>query len=114
MPSASRDGQYMLVRMTHKPYSVQVGQGGFPTKTEIWTPDGRVVRTVYERPLTEAQPSARDATSPGIRGISWRPDEPATLLLTQALDDGDPRRSVPKRDRVSQLKAPFTGEPEPF
>jgi dipeptidyl aminopeptidase/acylaminoacyl peptidase len=114
MPSVSPDGQYLLVRMTHKPYSFQVGQQGFPTKTEVWTPDGRVVRTVYDRPLMESQPSARDATSPGIRGIAWRPDEPATLVLTEALDDGDPRKSVPKRDRVSLLKAPFTGQPQPF
>jgi dipeptidyl aminopeptidase/acylaminoacyl peptidase len=113
-PSVSPDGQYVLVRMTHKPYSYQVGQGNFPYKTEVWTPDGRVVRTVYDRPLIEAQPSQRDATSPGIRAILWRPDEPATLVLVQALDDGDPRRTVPKRDRVSILKAPFSGEPQPF
>jgi dipeptidyl aminopeptidase/acylaminoacyl peptidase len=56
----------------------------------------------------------RDATSPGIRSISWRPDEPATLVLVRALDDGDPRREVAKRDRVSLLKAPFTGEPQTF
>ncbi|MGH7677504.1 MAG: S9 family peptidase, partial [Gemmatimonadaceae bacterium] len=113
-PSVSPDGQYLLVRTTHKPYSFQVGQGGFPTRTEVWAADGRVVRMVYDRPLTESQPSARDATSAGIRGISWRTDEPATLLLVQALDDGDPRKTVPKRDRVSQLRAPFAGEPEPF
>lgn len=113
-PSASPDGQYLLIRTTHKPYSFQVGQQGFPTKTEVWTPDGRVVRAVYNRPLMEFQPSARDATSPGIRGISWRPDEPATLVLVEALDDGDPRKTVPRRDRVSFLKAPFTGERQTF
>ena len=113
-PSVSPDGQYMIVRITHKPYSYQVGQQGFPTKTEIWAPDGRVVRTVYERPLMEFQPSARDATSPGVRTIAWRPDEPATLWMVQALDEGNPNRSVPKRDRMSLLRAPFTGEPQPF
>jgi dipeptidyl aminopeptidase/acylaminoacyl peptidase len=113
-PSASPDGQYLLVRTTHRPYSYQVGMGNFPLKTEIWTPDGKLVRTVHERPLIEAQPSMRDATTPGIRTILWRADEPATLVLVQALDEGDPRRVVPKRDRVSILKAPFTGEPQPF
>ena len=72
------------------------------------------MRTVYDRPLIDAQPSMRDSTTPGIRSILWRADEPATLVLVQALDDGDPRRTVPKRDRVSMLKAPFTGEPQPF
>ncbi len=114
LPSASQDGKYLLVRMTHRPYSYQVGMGSFPLKTEVWTPDGRVVRMIDDRPLIEAQPSLRDSTTPGIRSIFWRADEPATLLLVQALDDGDPRKTVPRRDRVSMLKAPFTGEPRPF
>lgn len=113
-PLASPDGKYLLVRMTHRPYSYQVGMGNFPVKTEVWTPDGTVVKTVYDRPLIDAQPSMRDSTMPGTRTIVWRPDEPATLVLVQALDDGDPRRSVPKRDRVSMLKAPFAGEPQRF
>ena len=112
--SASPDGKYLLVRMTHRPYSYQVGQGNFPVKTEVWTPAGEVVKTIHDRPLIDAQPSMRDSTTPGIRSILWRADEPATLMLVQALDDGDPRKTVPKRDRVSMLKAPFTGEPQPF
>ena len=113
-PSASPDGQYLLVRMTHRPYSYQVGMQAFPVKTEVWTLDGRVVRNVDDRPLMDTQPSMRDSTSPGIRNISWRADEPATLMFTQALDDGDPRKAVPKRDRVLMLKAPFSGEPQPL
>jgi dipeptidyl aminopeptidase/acylaminoacyl peptidase len=113
-PSTSPDGKYLLVRMTHRPYSYQVGMPNFPVKTEVWTLDGRVVRTVDDRPLIEAQPSMRDSTIPGIRSIFWRIDEPATLMMVQALDDGDPRKAVPKRDRVSLLKAPFSGEPQTF
>jgi dipeptidyl aminopeptidase/acylaminoacyl peptidase len=113
-PSVSPDGKYFLARVTHRPYSYQVGQGNFPLKTDVWTTDGEPMRTVYDRPLIDAQPSMRDSTTPGTRTILWRTDEPATLLLVQALDDGDPRRTVPKRDRVSLLKAPFTGEPQPF
>jgi len=114
MPSQSPDGRYLLTRVTHRPYSYQVGMGNFPVKTELWTPSGEFVRTVYERPLIEAQPSMRDSTMPGVRAIMWRTDEPATLVLVEALDEGDPRKSVPKRDRVSILKAPFMGEPKPF
>jgi dipeptidyl aminopeptidase/acylaminoacyl peptidase len=113
-PSVSPDGKYFLSRITHRPYSYQVGQGNFPLKTEVWTTDGELMRTVNDRPLIEAQPSMRDSTTPGIRSILWRTDEPATMLLVEALDEGDPRRTVPKRDRVSMLKAPFTGEPQPF
>jgi hypothetical protein len=92
----------------------QVGQAGFPLKTEVWTTDGRVVRTVYDKPLIESQPSARDATQPGLRQIAWRPDEPATLIMVQALDDGDPRKQVARRDRVLLHRAPFSGEPATF
>ena len=113
-PSVSPDGKYFLARVTHRPYSYQVGMGNFPLKTEVWTTDGELMRAVYDRPLIEAQPSMRDATTPGVRSILWRVDEPATLALVQALDEGDPRRTVPKRDRVSLLKAPFTGQPQPF
>jgi dipeptidyl aminopeptidase/acylaminoacyl peptidase len=114
LPTASPDGKHLLVRTTHRPYSYQVGMTNFPVKTEVWTPQGAVEKTVYDRPLIEAQPSMRDSTTPGIRSITWRADEPATLVLVQALDDGDPRKAVAKRDRVSLLKAPFTGEAQPF
>ena len=113
-PSVSPDGKYVLARVTHRPYSYQVGMGNFPVKTEVWTPDGELMRAVYDRPLIDAQPSLRDSTTPGTRTIQWRVDEPATLALVEALDEGDPRRMVPKRDRVSLLKAPFTGEPQLF
>ena len=113
-PLASPDGKHLIVRATHRPYSYQVGADAFPAKTEIWSPEGRVLRTIADRPLLDNQSSLRDATSPGIRSVSWRPDEPATLVLVEALDDGDPRKQVPKRDRVSLLSAPFTGAPTPF
>ncbi|HET7696095.1 MAG TPA: prolyl oligopeptidase family serine peptidase [Vicinamibacterales bacterium] len=114
LPSASPDGKYLLTRVTHRPYSYQVGQGSFPVRTEVWTTFGELMKTVYDRPLVEAQPSMRDSTTPGVRTITWRADQPATLIMVQALDDGDPRRLVAKRDRVSMLPAPFTGEPQPF
>jgi len=114
MPSVSPDGKYLLTRVTHRPYSYQVGMGNFPVKTEVWTTFGELMRTVNDRPLIDAQPSMRDSTMPGVRSISWRVDDPATLVLVEALDEGDPRKTVPKRDRVSILKAPFTGAVQPF
>ena len=113
-PQASPDGRYLIVRATHRPYSYQVGMEAFPTRTDVWTPDGRVVKTIVDRPLLDNQSSLRDATSPGIRTITWRTDQPATLMLVEALDDGDPRKTVPKRDRVSLLAAPFTAQPTTF
>jgi dipeptidyl aminopeptidase/acylaminoacyl peptidase len=113
-PAASPDGNHLIVRATHRPYSYQVGAEAFPTKIEVWNPQGRVMKTIVDRPLLDNQSSLRDATSPGIRSVTWRPDEPATLVLVEALDDGDPRKQVPKRDRVSLLPAPFTAAPAPL
>ena len=112
--SPSPDCEYLLVSTVMRPYSYQVPMGLFPTSTEVWTRDGKVVRRIHDAPLRENLPSARDAVLPGIRSITWRPDAPATLVLVEALDDGDPRKEVPKRDRVSLLAAPFKGEPATF
>ncbi len=112
--SASPDGGYLLVTTVTRPYSYQVPMGLFPQRTAVWTATGRELKVIHQAPLRDNLPSARDATLPGIRSISWRPDAPATLVLVEALDGGDPRRDVPKRDRVSLLPAPFTAAPVVF
>src|SRR5690606_16554068 len=43
------------------------------------------------------------------RSISWRPTAPATLVWREALDEGDPKKEVPQRDRVLTLAAPGRG-----
>ncbi len=107
---SSPDGEYLLVVTTLRPYSYQLPMGAFATRTAVWKRSGQLVRVVHESPLRENLPSARDAVIPGIRGITWRADAPATLVLLEALDDGDPQKKVPKRDRISLLAAPFAGE----
>ncbi|PTA75922.1 S9 family peptidase, partial [Bacillus sp. Nf3] len=47
----------------------------------------------------------------GPRGFDWRATDPATLVYAEALDKGDWKVSVPHRDRVLMLKAPFNGKP---
>jgi hypothetical protein len=37
--------------------------GNFPLKTEVWSPHGQLVRTVYDRPVIDAQPCMRDAAT---------------------------------------------------
>ena len=72
---------------------IRSGMGNFPVKTEVWTPDG-TRRASRVRPSVDRRRSPACATPrrPGIRSITWRADEPATLVLVQALDDGDPRK----------------------
>jgi dipeptidyl aminopeptidase/acylaminoacyl peptidase len=112
--SPSPDGKYLLVETVQRPYSYQVPLDVFPSRTEVWSLDGKVVREIRNSHLAEEPPSARDAVLPGIRFVEWRTDAPATLVTVEALDKGDPRNRVPKRDQVSLLSAPFAGPAAPF
>jgi dipeptidyl aminopeptidase/acylaminoacyl peptidase len=110
----SPDGRFLLVETIQRPYSYQVPMDVFPSRTEVWDLKGKVLREIRNSHIAEEAPSARDAVVPGIRSVNWRPDVPATLVMVEALDKGNPRNTVPKRDQVSLLPAPFTGVATPF
>jgi dipeptidyl aminopeptidase/acylaminoacyl peptidase len=112
--SPSPDGKYLLVETIQRPYSYQVPMDVFPSRTEIWDLNGKVVREIRNSRVAEEAPSARDAVLPGIRFVTWRSDAPSTLIMVEALDNGDPRNRVPRRDQVSLLSAPFAGQAKPF
>jgi dipeptidyl aminopeptidase/acylaminoacyl peptidase len=112
--AASPNGNYLLVETVQGPYSYQVPMDVFPSRTEVWNTSGKVLREIRNSHVAEEAPSARDAVLPGIRFVDWRSDAPATLVMVEALDKGDPRNRVPKRDQVSLLSAPFTGAATPF
>ncbi|HET6700566.1 MAG TPA: prolyl oligopeptidase family serine peptidase [Gemmatimonadaceae bacterium] len=107
----SPDGRYLLVTTAHRPFSYVVPLGRFPQRIEVWDLDGGPVKRVTDRPLIEEMSIAFDATVPGPRDATWREDAPATLVWTEALDNGDPARAAERRDRLVALAAPFTGEP---
>jgi Dipeptidyl aminopeptidases/acylaminoacyl-peptidases len=109
--SPSPDGKYLLVQTVQRPYSYQVPLNAFPSRTEIWSSRGDVIKLIRNSPVAVDAPSMRDATIPGIRNAGWRTDAPATIVTIEALDNGDPRVKATKRDRVSMLSAPFTGSP---
>jgi len=110
----SPNGKYLLVETIQRPYSYQVPMDVFPSRTEVWDLNGKVLREIRNSHVAEEAPSARDAVLPGIRIVNWRSDVPATLVMVEALDKGNPRNVVPKRDQVSLLSAPFTGAVTPF
>ena len=112
--TSSPNGKYLLVETIQRPYSYQVPMDVFPSRTEVWDLSGKVLREIRNSHVAEEAPSARDAVVPGIRFVNWRPDVPATLVTVEALDKGNPRNTVPKRDQVSLLSAPFTGAATPF
>ena len=103
----SPDGNYVKVNTVHKPFSYLVPYRRFPSKTTIYTKDGKKVETVVEVPLIEDLPKGFMSVRKGKRNFRWRNDKPATLVYTKALDDGDPANKVAYRDEVFELEAPF-------
>lgn len=106
----SPDGEYILIGTLKRPFSYLVPFYRFPFTEEIYTQDGKKVKTVHESPLIEVLPQGFMATQEGIRNLSWRSDKPATLYWVEALDKGNPEVEVPFRDALYELPAPFTAE----
>jgi dipeptidyl aminopeptidase/acylaminoacyl peptidase len=109
MVDPSPGGKDFLVVRLHRPYSYLFTYSAFPKEVEVWDAAGKVAYKVASVPLEDKVPMNGVATGP--RSYQWRSTEPATLLWTEALDNGDPKQKVPYRDRIVMLKAPFTGAP---
>lgn len=105
----SPDGQHFLITRIVRPYSYLLPAARFPREVEIWDRAGRVIHFLTRTVQDDERPP--DGVQPGPRRHHWRPTAPATVAWVEALDDGDPRKKVPHRDRVLLLDAPFTGEP---
>ncbi len=103
------DGQHILVAKIHRPYSYIVPESDFPREVEVWNVRGDVVYKVASLPLEENIPIGGVPTGP--RNIDWHPNQPATLVWVEALDEGDPKKKVPQRDKVMWIKQPFAGAP---
>jgi dipeptidyl aminopeptidase/acylaminoacyl peptidase len=105
----SPDGALLLVSRIERPYSYLHPRSAFPRAVELLDLNGRVVRTVAKAPLQETVPIGGVPTGP--RGIAWVASMPHALVWSEALDGGDPQRSVPHRDAVMRLDEP-DGEPQ--
>jgi dipeptidyl aminopeptidase/acylaminoacyl peptidase len=105
----SPDGQHLLVATLHKPYSYVTTHERFPREVEVWNIGKRnavTTTTIASVPLTDRVPVAGVPVGP--RDFAWRDTDPATLTWAEALDGGDWKVQVPRRDKVMLLKAPFT------
>jgi dipeptidyl aminopeptidase/acylaminoacyl peptidase len=69
-----------------------------------------VIHHVASEPLAENVPLGGVETGP--RNYNWISPEPATLIWVEALDDGDPRKTVPRRDKVMALRIGTEKEPK--
>jgi dipeptidyl aminopeptidase/acylaminoacyl peptidase len=112
--SFSPDGNYVMVTTVDKPFSYLVPYYRFPSTTTIYTSEAEKVETVLEVPLIEVLPKGFMAVRKGRRDLAWRSDRPASLVFSEALDEGDPENEVEFRDEVFQIDAPFNGEPVPL
>ncbi len=104
----SPDGEHILVTSIRKPYSYAVTYGRFAHDVEVWDRSGKAT-PIAQLPVAEHVPIAGVPVGP--RDHEWRPTEPATLIWAEALDGGDWKATVPARDKVLMLTAPFTSAP---
>lgn len=94
----SPDGSYILVERLERPYSYTLTWTGFPSATEIWAEDGRVVNEI----------SAADTARSKGRSYQWRKDKSSELVFVKSIDR---KVDTTYRDVVYGLSAPFSGTP---
>ncbi|MBN3036143.1 MAG: S9 family peptidase [Bacteroidales bacterium] len=106
----SPDGSYLLIDRLVAPWSHEVAWWRFASEIGVRDDTGGMVASIASLPVADAVPV--HGVPPGPRSVSWRPTAPHTLFWVEALDGGDPIATVPHRDRLMRLEAPFTGEPQ--
>ena len=105
----SPNGRYLLAERVHAPFSYLFPYERFPHAFDVLDARGALVKTIADLPLADRVPA--DGVPSGARNMSWKPSSPATLVWTEALDNGDPRREATARDRIVLLREPFTEAP---
>ncbi|MFN0007728.1 MAG: prolyl oligopeptidase family serine peptidase [Planctomycetota bacterium] len=103
--SVSPDGKHLLVSTLHRPFSYLMPAGRFPKRTEVWSIDGALQRSIADIPLGENIP--QEGVPLGPRSVQWQASAPASLVWVEALDGGDPKRKAEWRDKWMRLAAPF-------
>ncbi len=104
----SPNGKYLLAYRIKKPYSYSVPYYSFAHSLEIWDSEGELVYLLADLPLADEVPIR--GVPKGPRSAKWRPLKPATVVWVEALDEGDPEKVVPHRDKLMTLSAPFESD----
>ncbi len=110
----SPDGNYLMLTTIQKPYSYIVPLNRFPMTSTVYDKNGNLLKVVNETPLNEIMPKGFSSVREGKRNISWRDDQPATLVYAEALDGGDQAKKVEFRDEIFVWDAPFNAAPKSF
>lgn len=110
--SFSPDGKYLMVSTIKKPFSYIVPLNRFPNTTSVYDLNGNLVKTVNEVPLNEIMPKGFSSVRTGKRNMTWRDDQPSTLVYAEALDGGDQGKAADFRDEIFTWEAPFNSAPK--
>jgi dipeptidyl aminopeptidase/acylaminoacyl peptidase len=103
------DGKHLLVERFARPYSYLVTYDDFAHDVEVADLEGRRVRSLGRVALRENVPVQGVIQGPRSHDASALAD--GSIFWLEALDEGDPRKKVPYRDRVMKLAPPYAGDP---
>ncbi len=106
----SPDGKMILINQVEKPFSYIVPYNRFPNATNVYDLNGKLIKNVFNEPLSEVVPKGFSATTIGPRNINWRSDKAADLSWVEALDGGNPAEKAEYRDALYVLEYPYTSE----
>ena len=106
----SPDGKWLIVDRYRRPFSYTVPCGRFAKDIELWNLRTREVTIIAKQPIGDKIPIMGVRT--GRRFVHWHGNKPARLMWVEALDEGDPEKTVPHRDALFAWEAPFHGEAE--
>jgi len=107
--TAIGDGKQLLVERINKPFSFAVPFWGFGRDMLVIDREGRAVKQLAGVALRENVPV--QGVVKGPRNYSASPLADGRIYWAEALDEGDPRKKVPHRDRIMMLSPPYDGAP---
>ena len=96
--------KFIYVSRVAEPFSYFVPYFSFAQELEVLDLQGNVAYKVGSLALAEKIPV--NGVRQGPRNVNWQPNEPNTLYYVEALDEGDPKKKVPHRDRVLSYVVP--------
>jgi len=107
----SPNGQDLLVARIHKPFSYFHPYTSFAKDVEAWDRSGKTVFKVASLPVEDRVPIEGVPTGP--RNYHWMPTESTSIYWVEAMDGGNPKETVPHRDRIMVAKLASSGtEPQ--
>ncbi len=105
----SPNAEHVLATKIERPFSYLLPWSSFPKSVAVWHIASKTEISIARLPMEENIPI--EGVPLGPRSISWTASDPATLHWFEALDEGDPRKKVPHRDRLISYAAPFRSQP---